>query len=225
MDKRAAATVSGIPLDELRCIDISIPVRVGTPEWPGDTPYSCRWTATLADGASVQLSAIAMSPHVGTHADAPLHVALGGTSSDALPLNAFAGPARVLTIAGDARDVGFAELEPQLHGEPVRLVFRTGQTIADGAFPADWPALTPACASELAHRGVRLVAVDCPSVDRRSSRSLATHHALFDAGAFVLENLDLRAVDDGDYLLIAHPLLLQGLDAAPARAVLLAPAR
>jgi arylformamidase len=174
----------------------------------------------MAQGASVQVSSITMSPHVGTHADAPLHVRPGAPGADALPLDAFAGPARVLTLDGAPRDVRLDELLPHLPVVPARLLLRTGRTIADGAFPEDWPALDAGCAAALAARGLRLLGVDAPSVDRRASTTLATHHALFDGGAAVLENLDLRAVPDGEYDLVAYPLRLQGLDAAPVRAVL-----
>jgi arylformamidase len=43
---------------------------------------------------------------------------------------------------------------------------------------------------------------------------------LFDNGAYVLENIDLRAVAPGRYELIALPQRLAGLDAAPVRALL-----
>ena len=65
-----------------------------------------------------------------------------------------------------------------------------------------------------------LLGVDAPSVDQRESKDLATHHTLFEAGAFNIENLDLRAVAAGPYDLIAPPLRLAGLDAAPLRALL-----
>src|SRR5690606_21747804 len=56
----AAATAPAGP-DRLGApIDISMVVRPGTPEWPGDTPYSCRWSWDMAAGASVQVSAISM---------------------------------------------------------------------------------------------------------------------------------------------------------------------
>src|SRR5690606_38743607 len=90
--------------------DISIPVAPGTPEWPGDTPYSCGWSSSLAAGATVNLSTITTSPHVGTHADAPLHVRDGAVGIEALPLELFAGPALVLGIEGDVRDVMIDEL-------------------------------------------------------------------------------------------------------------------
>jgi arylformamidase len=62
--------------------------------------------------------------------------------------------------------------------------------------------------------------VDAPSVDERESKTLDVHHALFGGGAFVLENLDLRGVTPGRYELVALPQRLEGLDAAPVRAVL-----
>ena len=45
--------------------------------------------------------------------------------------------------------------------------------------------------------GLRLLGVDCPSVDTRESQTLEVHRILFDGGANVLENLDLRAIRPG----------------------------
>lgn len=200
--------------------DVSILVRPDTPEWPGDTPFSCGWTWDMAAGATVQVSAIAMSPHVGTHADAPLHVREGAPGSDALPLDAFAGPALVVGVDGAPRDLSAEELVARVPHGTERVLLRTGRSIAAGAFPDDWPALAADAARALAARGLRLLGTDAPSVDRRTSTTLDTHHALFDGGAMVLENLDLRGVPDGAYELVAYPLRLDGLDAAPVRAVL-----
>ncbi|HVE78408.1 MAG TPA: cyclase family protein [Gemmatimonadaceae bacterium] len=201
--------------------DISVAAREGTPEWPGDSPFVCRWTWAMAAGASVNVSAIHTSPHVGTHADAPLHVREGAAGADRLPLDAFVGRCVVVSVDASADDVGPPALESRLGGARTeRVLLRTGATIAAGAFPARWPALTADAARWLVARGVRLVGVDAPSVDRRESTTLAVHHALFDGGAYVLENLDLRAVADGEYVLIAPPLKVGPLDAAPVRALL-----
>lgn len=205
--------------------DISVLVRPGTAEWPGDAPFTCGWTSRLADGASVNLSHIAGSPHVGTHADAPLHVRDGAPASDQLPLEPFLGDVLVLDVS-DA-PIGPLDLrsdDPRLSG-CTRLLLRTGRTIADGRFPDDWPALSASTAVAMARAGVRLVGVDAPSVDARESRTLDVHHALFDGGAYVLENLDLRGVRSGRYELVALPQRLAGLDAAPVRALLRAARR
>ena len=201
-------------------VDISVLVQPGTPEWPGDVPFSCGWTCRIADGAAINLSSVAGSPHVGTHADAPLHVHDAWPASDSLPLDAFVGPALVLDVRA-ARDdeLPLDPDDPRLAGVE-RLLLRTGRCIADGTFPSGWPTVREATARALAARGLRLLGVDAPSVDTRESKSLAVHHALFGAGAFVLENLDLRSVDEGPYELLALPQRLAGLDAAPVRAAL-----
>jgi arylformamidase len=200
--------------------DISVEVRVGTPEWPGDAPFECGWTARIADGASVNLSRVGGSPHVGTHADAPLHVHDGWLASDALPLEPFLGTAFVMDVGG--APAGPLSIDPddaRLAGVE-RLLLRTGRCIADGSFPAEWPVLDSRTAATLTERGLRLFGIDSPSVDARHSTRLEVHHALFAGGAFVLENLDLREVSEGSYELIALPQRLVGLDAAPVRAVL-----
>jgi arylformamidase len=203
-----------------RLRDISVVLRPGTPEWPGDTPYSCRWTWQMSAGASVNVGALEMSPHVGTHADAPLHVRDGWPASESLTPGAFVGPAIVIGLEDANGPVGVEALSARLPRRVERLLLRTGRTIAGGAFPATWPALTPSSVRWLTGRGLRLLGVDAPSVDDRESKTLETHHALFDAGASILENLDLRGVSDGLYELIALPLRVAGLDAAPVRAVL-----
>jgi arylformamidase len=200
--------------------DVSVAVRVGTPEWPGDAPFECGWTARIGDGASVNLSSISGSPHVGTHADAPLHVHEGWAATDALPLAAFIGNALLIDVSDSpVGPLPLAADDPRLDGVE-RLLLRTGRTIADGAFPAAWPVLAAETATALAARGLRLLGVDAPSVDERENRTLDVHRALFGGGAFVLENLDLRDVPEGRYELIAPPQRLVGLDAAPVRAVL-----
>jgi arylformamidase len=109
--------------------------------------------------------------------------------------------------------------DPRLDGVE-RLLLRTGRSIAEGAFPADWPVLAPRTVEALTARGLLLVGVDAPSVDERESKTLEVHHAIFAGGACILENLDLRGIPEGEYELVALPQRLVGLDAAPVRAVL-----
>jgi arylformamidase len=206
----------------MRIRDISISLAAGIPEWPGDTPWSCGWTATIANGSSVNLSSITSSPHVGTHADAPLHVHDGWPGSHELPLEAFYGPAVVADISGARGEVSFGALEPLISSHRVeRLLLRTGCTVATGTFPDEWPTLSESCARSLIGLGVRLVGVDAPSVDQRESKTLPVHKMLFSGNAFILENLDLRRISSGPYDLVALPLKIMAIDAAPVRAVLI----
>ena len=200
--------------------DISLLLRLGIPEWPGDTPFDCRWTARIEEGSSVNLSCVSASPHVGTHADAPLHVRDGWPASHQLPLDAFVGPCHVIEVAAHVGQLNFSQLGIADDARVERLLLQTGCCIADGAFPRAWPVLSTQCVDELLQRGLRLLGVDCPSVDERESRSLDVHHRVFAGGAYVLENLDLSHVKPGEYELVALPMRVDGLDAAPVRAAL-----
>lgn len=206
----------------MRLRDISITLSAGVPEWPGDTPFTCGWTATIGEGSSVNLSSISSSPHVGTHADAPLHVRDGWPGSHELPLEAFYGPAVVADVSEFQGEIGFDLLEPMISAYRVeRLILKTGSTIASGAFPGAWATLSESCARSLLGLGLRLLGVDAPSVDARESKSLAVHKMLFSGNAFILENLDLRRTPAGEYDIMAFPIKMMSLDAAPVRAILL----
>jgi arylformamidase len=202
-------------------IDISVAFDASTPPWPGDTPFSCGWAWAMSDGASVNVSKWESSPHVGTHADAPLHVLRDGAGADALPHTAFVGPARVADVRHLSGAISLAQLK-DAGWKPgtVRLLLRTGQSTAGGRFPTAWPALALDTAKALVADGLQLLAVDCPSVDDRESKTLDVHRELFGGNGYVLENLDLEHVHAGEYDLIALPLKVGACDAAPVRAFL-----
>lgn len=206
----------------MRLRDISVTLSPGVPEWPGDTPWSCGWTSTISGGSTVNLSSITSSPHVGTHADAPLHVRDGWPGSHELPLEAFYGPALVVDVSEMKGELGFETIEPVVAAHRLeRLILKTGCSVAAGAFPDEWPALSETCARALLGLGLKLLGVDAPSVDSRDSKSLAVHKMLFSGNAFILENLDLRRTLPGVYDIMAFPVKIMSADAAPVRAILL----
>ena len=213
-------------------LDISIPLDARAPVWPGDTPFSCGWTARREEGSSVNLASLHFSAHAGTHADAPLHVESAWGASETLPAAAFVGDAVVIALPHDheaGRPVDAGTLQSLIASVlresrmPSRVLLRTGYSVASGTFPETWPTLDEAAAGWLVQQGAQLFGVDAPSVDARTSTTLPVHHALFAAGAYVLENLALDRVTPGRYELLAQPLLIVGGDAAPTRAMLRAP--
>jgi arylformamidase len=200
-------------------IDISPTVAPDAPIFPGDEPYALRWTARLGPGCPVNLSALAMSPHVGAHADAPLHYADGAASIDAVDLAPYLGPCRVVHAFDAGPLVLPQHLGHALHDLPPRVLLRCCRR-ADTAWNPAFTAIAPATLDLLAERGVRLVGIDTPSVDPADSKTLDAHQRLAAHGLRVLENLVLDAVPEGDYELIALPLKLAGACASPVRAVL-----
>lgn len=206
--------------DADQLIDISILVNEFTPEWPGDTPFSCQWTWEMSRGDSVNVSCINSSPHVGTHADAPFHVDPTWPTSEAFALEAFTGRVTVIDVSSQHGGIPLTALGPFESPSMERVILRTGTSIAGGEFPERWPWLEESAAQALVERGLKLLGVDAPSVDDRHSKTLAVHRILFKGGAAILENLDLRNAPAGEYHLTAFPVRFAGLDAAPVRAVL-----
>jgi arylformamidase len=81
-------------------IDITRPLGAATANWPGDSPFQLEWTLAMAAGDTVSVSRLSLSPHVGSHADAPLHYLQDGPSTASFRLDAFIGPARVVDARG-----------------------------------------------------------------------------------------------------------------------------
>jgi arylformamidase len=199
--------------------DISPPVSPQTPTFPGDEPYSLRWTARLSPGCPVNLSAVTMSPHVGAHADAPLHYANEAPDIAAVALDPYLGPCRVIHAIGVGPLVRPEHIAHALADLPPRVLLRTAEQ-ADTVWRDDFTAYAPETLALLAERGVRLVGIDTQSVDPASSKSLDAHQQLLRSGLRVLENLVLDEIAEGDYELIALPLRWVGACASPVRAVL-----
>ncbi len=202
-----------------RLWDISPVIAPDAPIFPGDEPYRLSWTARLSPGCPVNLSAVTMSPHVGAHADAPLHYAHDAPSIDLVDLHAYLGPCRVIHAIGAAPLITVDHLRHAEAGLPPRVLVRCCER-ADTTWNPQFTAYAPEALQWLAERGVKLVGLDTPSVDPADSKSLDSHQQLHRLDLRVLENLVLDDVPEGDYELIALPLKLQGACASPVRAIL-----
>lgn len=200
--------------------DISPPIHSASPVFPGDTPYSQQWCATISPACPVNVSAITMSPHVGAHADAPLHYAADGAAIGAVDLDSFLGPCRVIHAIAPGPLLLWQHLEHAITTDlPPRVLVRTYAQAPTGWDP-DLAGYAPDTVERLADLGVRLIGIDTASIDPASSKTLDSHQVIRRRGLRVLENLVLDAVPAGDYELIALPLKLMQADASPVRAVL-----
>jgi len=201
--------------------DISLPVDAKTVTFPGDPTIRFHPALRLERDEVVNLSAMEMCVHTGTHFDAPWHFFDHGARSDQVPLEAFLGPALVAEIP-DVMAVGRAELErvPIDGVERLLLKTRNSSLLHDSVFHQDFTYLTKDGAKYLVSRGLRLIAIDYFSIDRFGSPDFPAHHALLGAGVVIVEAVDLSHVPSGDYELLCLPMKLAGVDGAPVRAVL-----
>lgn len=200
--------------------DISPPVHAASPVFPGDTAYSQQWVARIEPGCPVNVSAITLSPHLGAHADAPLHYDPTGAAIGGVDLDAFIGPCRVIHALGCGPLVRPDHLVHALDALPPRVLVRVYEHMPQHGFDTALPAFAPETVTMLADRGVVLVGIDSASIDPADSKTLDSHQVIRQRGLRVLENLWLDEVPEGDYELIALPLKLTTADASPVRAVL-----
>jgi arylformamidase len=200
--------------------DISPPIRPGIAVWPGDTPFAQERSWAIGPGCPVNVSRITLSTHTGAHADAPLHYAEDGAPIDGLDLERYLGPCRVIDVRQARGAVQPADVADALAGAPPRILLRTAETAAVEHWDPDFTAVAAATIELLASRGVVLIGTDTPSLDPETSKTMDAHQAVHRHGLSILEGLVLDRVMPGDYELIALPLRLAELDAAPVRAVL-----
>lgn len=177
----------------------------------------------MRDGAAVNVSAVELSTHTGAHADAPLHYSDDGAPIDAVPLDPYVGPCLVVHVFDAGAAVSSRAIAARLDslGAPAveRLLVRTWRR-APTAWRPDFAAIAPEAIGFLAERGCRLIGVDTPSLDPEASKTMEAHKRILAADMRVLEGLALDDAAEGRYELIALPLKLAGLDAAPVRAIL-----
>ena len=186
--------------------DVSVTVFDGMPVIPGDPAVSIKRSAMVEDGSQCNLSLYTMGSHTGTHVDAPYHFFEGGLKADSLPLEVLIGPALVVDAGGDELD-GMLLEGISLAGVE-RVLFK------------NFAGMTEEAAGILVRSGVRLVGVDCFSVERETGGGYPVHRALLGGGVVIVECLDLSNVGPGVYEMICLPLKVKDGDGAPARVVL-----
>lgn len=201
--------------------DITRTVTPTLAVWTGDTSYSADAMLRKHDGASVNLTTLHMSAHTGTHADAYFHYDETGAHPAEMPLNAYIGRARVITVTKENGALLPADLSSLGDERIERLLIHSHiSDTPDDMFPTTFPYLSAELIAHLAGRGTVLIGLDSPSVDAYDSADLPCHHALKQHGMVNLENLALHSVPDGEYELIALPLKLDLACGSPVRAIL-----
>ncbi len=203
-----------------RLIDISVRLHPGMPTWPGSVGFNLSRSQTMEQDA-VTVSRLDTDVHCGTHVEAPMHFLADGHDLAGFALEVFSGPARVLHLP-HATSISAGDLEAA-HIPPgtERLLLRTRNSDGwqDRPFRTDYVALLPDAAEWIGAHGIRLIGIDYLSVQRFGDEP-ETHQRLMRAGVAILEGLDLRLAEQGDYRLHALPLSLADAEASPVRAVL-----
>ncbi|WP_020399972.1 arylformamidase [Kordiimonas gwangyangensis] len=206
-----------------RIFDISQTIRPGIPVWPGDSAFTLERTWSIEPGCPVNVSAMTMSTHTGSHADSRLHFREDGVDCAATALDAYIGPATLIDLSATVKSGSLVEphhLEAVLPVKVERVLIKLFKSFPHDGWDSDFPAMSPDAIRLLAARGCKLIGLDVPSLDREDSKTLDAHFAVDAAGMAILEGLVFDDVPPGDYELIALPLKIAGADGSPVRAIL-----
>ena len=195
-----------------------------TPIYEGDAPMKFTFLKDMRKGDALTLSMLSMGAHSGTHIDAPMHFIAGGASIDRVALEPLIGAARVIDIPDTVQAIDARELARHDWKGVTRVLFRTRSTVRGWmdapAFHKDFAYIAPDAAQLLVDGGVVLVGVDYISAEQFGAPAPRTHQILLGKGIPIVEGLDLRPVQAGDYDLIVLPVKVAGHEGAPARAIL-----
>ena len=203
-------------------IDVSVPLRSGMVHWPDNPPVQIERALSIEHGDAANVSEISMGAHTGTHMDGPIHFVQAGKGLDEMPLTATIGRARVIAIE-DPESIKPEELRPYQLQRGERILFKTRNSARcwqTDDFVKDFVYISQEAARYLAAQQVQTVGVDYLSVGGFYKDGVETHHALLEAGVWIIEGLDLSHVQPGIVELICLPLNLERSDGAPARAIL-----
>jgi arylformamidase len=201
-------------------IDVSMSIQPGMVQWPGDPAVQLRQVSSMDAGDDCNLTHLDLSAHTGTHMDAPRHFTRHGVSMSAWSPDDTVGFCRVIAIEDDEA-IRAAELAPHAPQPGERILFKTRNSLRRSAvFDEGFIYIAHDAAQLLAAAGVRTVGIDYLSIGGFHKDLIETHVAILGAGIWVIEGLDLSAVQPGAYELNCLPLKLEGADGAPVRALL-----
>ena len=209
----------------MKIFDVTVPISEDAPIYEGDPRVQIEAVLKLADGAAANVSHLCFGAHTATHVDAPNHFIEGTRRGDELELEKMIGPCRVIELPEGVMLIGPEHLGSLAGVE--RVIFKTRNSAfwdkPDEGFRTDFTALGLEAAKLLADAGIKLVGIDYLSIEAFGSDGHPVHITLLKKEIVILEGLDLRGIEPGDYDIACLPLKYIGGtgDGAPARTVLI----
>jgi len=233
--------------DQGKWIDLTHELSSEAVFWPTAKPFELTVDAEGVTDKGYYYSAYSFctAEHGGTHIDAPVHFAKGGSPVNEIPLSRLIASAVVVDVAQQSltdRDylVGIDDLEAweSAHGpiQPGTIVLlRTGferhwpdaerylgttERGARGAEKLHFPGLHPNAAKWLVKKRIASVGIDTASIDNGPSRLFESHVALMEAGVPAFENLaELATLPATGAFVVALPVKIKGGSGGPLRIV------
>lgn len=201
----------------MKIFDVSLPIFEGMPVYKNKPEKQPEFKT--AQNAHVTETRISMDVHTGTHVDAPLHMVPGGDTIETLPIEKLVRKAKVIDLTASTGFISAEDLADKGIQEDDFVLFKTKNSW-DTEFNFEFIYVNSDAAKVLAEIGIAGVGIDALGVER-AQENHPTHKQLFQNNIIIIEGLQLKEVPEGEYLMVAAPLKIRGLDASPARIVLI----
>jgi arylformamidase len=207
--------------DVMKIIDISWPINASMTEYKNRKSVRIDAVKNFKTD-SVRESVISFHSHTGTHIDAQSHFLENGTTIESVDLDSVVGTCRVLDLTEVEKMIVPEHLEKHklCAGERILLKTRNSFTASDAPFDTQFVFVSKEAAAFCADKKIRTIGIDYLGIERNQPHH-ETHTIFFNAGITIVEGLRLAIVAQGTYQFVCLPLLTPGIDAAPARAILI----
>ena len=195
--------------------------------YPEFSSHPVMTPASDPSGVGRTFTELHLFPHNGTHIESGYHFFQDGKKIDEVPLETFIGPAVVADLShkqdldpvtGDDLEKAVGEVWQEGH----RLLIRTDHPVRHLGDPDYWATaayLTPEAADWIVEHRASLVGMDCIT-EKPGPGDSPVHRRLLGAGVPILENIrNLHLISKREVHLVALPVLVSGVEAAPTRAL------
>lgn len=209
-------------------IDLSHPLRADLPRIPMFPPARFERIMSMPKDR-LNVTAIEMVCHFGTHVDAPCHFIPDGPAFDEIPIDRLCGTGVVWRLACEPYAViepeMLAQARPALQADDIVLLDTGWAEHFDTPRYDQHPSLGVAAAEWLVEHSVKLVGVDFATPDLAVNRrppdfDWPIHHVLLRHGVLIAEHLtNLRRLSGRRIEVLFLGLNIEGADGAPCRVV------
>ncbi|MBI2029198.1 cyclase family protein [Candidatus Gottesmanbacteria bacterium] len=211
----------------MKIYDLSVPIKQNMVVWPGQPkPKITVKTDGKADSAS--LTNFTLNSHNGTHVDAPKHFIKSGKTIDKVEAEKLVGNCKILDLTnffktGGPAEIGWAHFGGLKVKKGDRILIKTGnyKFLEGKKFTTDYISLSLDAAKNLVKKQISLIGIDYFGIEKKGNPGHPVHKMLLREGIIIVEGLNLKDVQKGEYTLVCAPLKLEGADASPARVFLI----
>jgi len=202
----------------MKIIDISMDLNEKTVVWTQDEPPKLIPIARIPE-APMNFTWLNFGAHAGTHIDAPYYLFNEKWKSDEVPFEVLMGDCQVIDLT-DVEDI-ISEEDLKKHDiVSERILLKTKNSFdLMKKYNPNHVSLSENGATYLRDLGIKLIGYDYQSFERSGSNDI--HRIFMEQNIIALDNLRLKETEAKHYKLICLPIKVTGIDAAPARAILI----